>query len=235
MTLYRVPRRGQEVQNDILEIMNNPSSTKPPAQQERSRRTEQIILQAALKTLTDLGEDAITMNSVSERAGVSVGSIYRRFGSREELLIAMTDEFASGFSHTLHSKLGAAPAEAHTDPTEIIRYATTVLAKIFERNQKAYGRLVLMGVTDPQIFAAGQRASREGGRDYTEFVLQARDAIKRPDVEAAVDYTYRLIYAMCTHRATQGPNLESSRAFSWKNLINELVEMNIAYLLNAPR
>ena len=82
------------MQNDILEIMNNPSSTKPPAQQERSRRTEQIILQAALKTLTDLGEDAITMNSVSERAGVSVGSIYRRFGSREELLIAMTDEFA---------------------------------------------------------------------------------------------------------------------------------------------
>lgn len=192
-------------------------------------------MQAALKTLTDLGEDAITMNSVSERAGVSVGSIYRRFGSREELLIAMTDEFASGFSRTLITKLAAAPREATTDPNEIIRYATTVLAKSFERNQKAYGRLVLMGVSDPLIFAAGQKASIEGGRAYTEFILQARAAIKRPDVDAAVDYTYRLIYAMCTHRATQGANLESTRAFSWKNLINELVEMNQAYLLNPPR
>lgn len=213
------------------------STTPAPvrAQQERSRRTEHQILQAALKTLTDLGEDAITMNSVSERAGVSVGSIYRRFGSREELLIAMTDEFASGFSRTIHAKFEAAPVEARTDPAEIIRYATTVLAKNFERNQKAYGRLVLMGVTDPQIFAAGQKASLEGGRDYTEFVLQARDAFKRPDVDAAVDYTYRLIYAMCTHRATQGANLESTRAFSWKNLIEQLVQMNQAYLLNPPQ
>ena len=210
------------------------SSVRPAAKQERSRQTEHLILQAALKTLTDLGEDAITMNSVSERAGVSVGSIYRRFGSREELLIAMTDEFASGFSRTLIAKLAAAPHEATTDPNEIIRYATTVLAKNFERNQKAYGRLVLMGVTDPLIFAAGQKASIEGGRAYTEFILQARSEIKRPDVDAAVDYTYRLIYAMCTHRATQGPRLESSRAFSWKNLIDELVEMNQAYLLNPP-
>ena len=92
-----------------------------------------------------------------------------------------------------------------------------------------------MGVTDPQIFAAGQKASVEGGRDYTSFILQARDAIKRPDVDAAVDYTYRLIYAMCTHRATQGPNLESTRAFSWKNLIEQLVQMNQAYLLNPPQ
>lgn len=229
-----MPEPRQEAFSGNVENMSTPPAP-VRAQQERSRRTESLILQAALKTLTDLGEDAITMNSVSERAGVSVGSIYRRFGSREELLIAMTDEFASGFSRTLHAKFEAAPPEAHTNPVEIIRYATTVLAKNFERNQKAYGRLVIMGVTDPQIFAAGQKASVEGGRDYTTFILQARDAIKRPDVEAAVDYTYRLIYAMCTHRATQGPNLESTRAFSWKNLTEQLVQMNQAYLLNPPQ
>jgi hypothetical protein len=56
-----------------------------------------------------------------------------------------------------------------------------------------------------------------------------------PSETTAVDYTYRLIYAMCTHRATQGANLESTRAFSWKNLIEQLVQMNQAYLLNPPQ
>ena len=60
------------------------------------------------------------------------------------------------------------------------------------------------------------------------------DAIRRPDPEAATDYTYRLIYAMCSHRITQGPTLESRRSFGWDRTIAELVQVNTAYLLAPP-
>lgn len=214
--------------------MSTASPLHAPAQQARSRQTEHRILQAALKTLGDLGEEGITMAAVSERAGVSVGSIYRRFGSREDLLVAMTNEFATTFSQTIHDKLDAAPPNATDSPEHIIAYATTVLARNFERHSKEFGRLLLMGLADPKIFAEGQKASIVGGGAYGAFILRARHAIRRPDPDAAVDYTYRLIYAMCSHRITQGPSLESRRSLGWGRLIDELIEMNIAYLLTSP-
>ena len=234
VTVYLDGESSQEWSHVILETMATQPVLRPPAQQARSRRTEHSILQAALKTLSDLGEEGITMNSVSERAGVSVGSIYPRFGDREGLLVAMTNEFASEFSRTIGAKLEAAPADARKTPENIISYATTVLARNFEKNSKAFGRLLLMGLSDPLIFAEGQRASIEGGGLYSAFILQARSAICRPDPEAAVEYTYRLIYAMCSHRITQGGSLESRRSLGWSRLIAELVEMNVAYLLHKP-
>lgn len=226
-------RSGQYNRGTNLKIVSEPK--KPPAQQDRSRRTEHLILQAALSLLGDLGEEGITMTAISEQAGVSVGSIYRRFGSREGLLVALTNAFATEFSNDLHVSLEAAPSKIRTTPEGVIAYATTVLARNFERHSKAFGRFLVMGLTDPQVFAEGQKASIEGGSDYARFMLQARNDIKRPDTEAAVDYTYRLIYAMCSHRITQGPSLESKRELGWDKLIAELVELNQAYLLNPPR
>lgn len=203
----------------------------PPAQQERSRRTEHQILQAGLALLGELGEAGITMSAVSERAGVSVGSIYRRFGSREDLLIAMTKEFAEGFHHRLQRKLSAARPEDLASPQARIRLATTAVARLFQQNAHALGRLILMGLAEPRIFREGQRASIAGGEDYIRFVLGASEHIRRPDPEAAIDYTYRMIYAVCAQRITQPANLDSRRQLGWDRLVTELVEANIAYLL----
>lgn len=207
------------------------TTARRPAQQQRSRLTEQRILRAAIETLGERGEAGITMDAVSERAGVSVGSIYRRFGSRDELILAMTATFAGSFLEQVQSRLGSAdPAELGT-PRAIVAHATTAVARTFQRNSSAFGRLILMGLSEPKIFEEGRRASIAGGEDYARFVLHARDAIRRPDPDAAVDYTYRMIYAMCSHRITQGPTLESRRSFGWDRTITELAEANVAYLL----
>lgn len=208
--------------------------SRPAAQQQRSRLTERRILKAALQTLGELGESGITMAAVSDRAGVSVGSIYRRFGSREELLIAMATEFAQSFLRQVQTRLASACPSGLATPEAIVEHATTSVARTFQRNSRAFSRLVLMGLTEPRIFEEGQRASIAGGEEYARFVLHARSAIRRPDPAMAVDYTYRLIYAMCTHRITQGTRLESRRSFSWDRIIAELVEVNIGYLLTPP-
>lgn len=214
------------------------STHAPPrraAQQERSRLTERRILQASIDMLSEFGEAGITMNAVSERAGVSVGSIYRRFGSREELLIAMTDAFAQGFSQELQQRLGAAAPANLATPRAVIHYATTSLGQLFEQNAAPLGRLLLLGLNEPAIFAKGSQASIEGGEEWNRFVLQSREEIRRPDPEAAVDYCYRMVYAMAAHRMTQGPEMESRRPLDWDHLIAELAEMNIAYLLTPPQ
>lgn len=204
----------------------------PHAQQERSRRTEGRILDAALALLDTHGVEGLTIATVSERARVSVGSVYRRFGSREQLLLSTQSAFTQRFTEQMTGELlAASPAE----PEAIIAHATTAMARTFQANARPLHTLLLLGVSDPRVFAEGQRASVEGGREYAAFVLRARDAIRRPDPDAAVDDTYRSIYAICSHRITQGGSLESRQPVGWDRVISELVEMNCAYLLSAPR
>lgn len=53
----------------------------------RDAAVDGAIIQAALEMLDELGLQAVSMDGVAARAGVSKATIYRRWGSREDLLI----------------------------------------------------------------------------------------------------------------------------------------------------
>jgi len=55
-------------------------------EQERSRATVDIIVEAAAHILVKDGYDAFTTNRVAEKAGVSIGSLYQYFPNKEALL-----------------------------------------------------------------------------------------------------------------------------------------------------
>jgi AcrR family transcriptional regulator len=59
--------------------------------QARSAQTVELILDAAIQILERQGEKAVTTNSVAQRAGFSVGSLYQYFANRDEILIALAD------------------------------------------------------------------------------------------------------------------------------------------------
>ena len=57
--------------------------------QARSRETLRRVLRAAEDIVAADGADDLTISGVAQRADVSVGSIYQRFGSKEQLLTAL--------------------------------------------------------------------------------------------------------------------------------------------------
>lgn len=59
----------------------------------RSERVNSAILMAALDMLADVGFDRTTMEGVAERAGVSKASLYLRWSSKEDLVVAVVQEF----------------------------------------------------------------------------------------------------------------------------------------------
>src|SRR4051794_20345898 len=61
--------------------------TRPPGSP-RSVKADGAILQAALELLAEDGYRALTMERVRERSGVGKATIYRRYGSKEELVAA---------------------------------------------------------------------------------------------------------------------------------------------------
>jgi AcrR family transcriptional regulator len=61
-----------------------PSVREP--KQERSRQSFDKALDAAVALMVERGSDAFTLAEVAKRAGVSIGSIYGRVDSRDDLL-----------------------------------------------------------------------------------------------------------------------------------------------------
>ncbi len=68
--------------------------------QARAHATVEVILEAAARILVKHGFDGMTTNSVAERAGVSVGSLYQYFPNKESLVAEL--------EHRHHAELRAA-------------------------------------------------------------------------------------------------------------------------------
>jgi AcrR family transcriptional regulator len=71
------------------------STTARPPGRPRSAAADEAILQAALSLLAEDGYRALTMEGVRERAGVGKATIYRRYGSKEELVSAAIEHLNS--------------------------------------------------------------------------------------------------------------------------------------------
>ncbi|SPM30561.1 TetR/AcrR family transcriptional regulator [Mycobacterium terramassiliense] len=77
-----------------------------PAVQARSRATIERILVAAGYTFDEVGLEAATMEAIAERAGSSIGAVYRFFGEKQSLVTTLaqrceqrsTEMFADLFS-----------------------------------------------------------------------------------------------------------------------------------------
>jgi len=72
-----------------------------------ARRNVELIRRAALEVFRTRGLDA-PLEEVAERAGVSIGTLYNRFGGREGLLDAVLTDFAQ---ERLRTNIATAQAE----------------------------------------------------------------------------------------------------------------------------
>ena len=68
-------------------LLSNPN--RPTPQQERAARTHQLFLDTAERLFVEVGYDAMTMTAVAERAGTSIGALYRWFPDKTAVAAAL--------------------------------------------------------------------------------------------------------------------------------------------------
>ena len=78
---------------------------KLPAQS-RSTATVNAVLEAAARILERRGFEGYTTNAVAERAGVSIGSLYQYFPSKDAVTVALIEREAAG----LLANIGVVPS-----------------------------------------------------------------------------------------------------------------------------
>jgi AcrR family transcriptional regulator len=74
--------------------VKTPTAPRKTPQQERSRFMVTTILDATARVLVEFGFSGTTTNLVANRAGVSIGSLYQYFPSREALIAGLGRRYA---------------------------------------------------------------------------------------------------------------------------------------------
>lgn len=151
--------------------MANPAHRSRRGRQAEAERNDRRVLDAAREVFAAQGSRA-TVSAIAERAGVGMGSLYRRYGSKADLLRQLC-------SQGMQQSIEAAEAGlAVDDPwAGLAGYVRTCVAH-------ATGALApLAGAieTTPQMW----EASRRGRWLLEQLVIRAqRDRTLRPDVTA---------------------------------------------------
>jgi AcrR family transcriptional regulator len=200
-----------------------------PPLQERSRLTHARLLAAGTHLLETGGIEALTITAVAARAKVAVGSVYRRFGSKENLLHAIQTEFTEQYVEELRARLAEKPASAR--PHDLVAHAVASFSDMFRARARLLRVFILFATDSEEAFAVGQAANLACAVAFREALHPLRKSIHRPDPDVAIDFAFRLMYATCAHRVIHGAKLESSKAPSWAQLILELQSAVTLYLL----
>ena len=127
-----------------------------------AQRNLERVLHAAHELFAERGAD-VTMEEVARRAGVGVGTIYRRFPSKEHLFAAVSHAACADARHCLQSA-----AQAERDPLAKLRALVFVhyhrcaeQAALLDARPTAHDQqdlyLALHGMPQ-QVIADGQRA-----------------------------------------------------------------------------
>ena len=177
--------------------MTSAPQTNQPRGRPRSEKARQAILAAAMDLLLDQGLNAMSMDDVARRAGVSKATIYRWWPSKERLALdALAAEWAS-----------SAPADQ--DDTGTLR--GDLLARfrpwVRQLNRKPYARvvagLVAAAQTDAEFADLYRQHFVQPRRVATRnLLLRARERgeiAADTDLEVALDLLYGPIYHRLLH------------------------------------
>ena len=211
-------------------MSTEPSLDLPPAQQARSRLTQQRILEAGTALLEEGGTEALTVAAVASRAGVAVGSVYRRFGDKDRLIAALQHDMIEQFNADIVRRFDP----LGTEPPALVASAVAGLTETYQAHERLMRVFLAAGAVDPAVARVGSEAAIDADRVFRRFLEPIVPMIDAPEPERRLDVVYRLIYGTCQNRVLYGDLFESDRPLTWRELTEELVDVACLYLLGTP-
>ena len=131
----------------------------------RAERRSEQLLAAAAKLMERAGSQGVSMQAVAEEAGVSVGLIYRYFGGKEDLLLAVIVDVLEAFSTAVPEAIEA----AGDDPVERLVAAFRSYCEVIDAHRHA---AVL-------TYRESKSLSHEGREKIKELEVQTSEPLRQ--------------------------------------------------------
>jgi AcrR family transcriptional regulator len=148
--------------------------------QGRSRQTVEALVEATARTIAERGWQSTTTNHIAARAGVSVGSLYQYFASREDLLEALVERELGRLKRRMDD---AIPGLLDADATTTLRAFLEIAFDHVESDEALFTELAHRShETGAMLFVEGLEAYL---LDATRlFLTRTYDAYEPLDVPA---------------------------------------------------
>lgn len=160
-----------------------------------TRRNE--ILAAALGCFTRSGFHTTTMADVAEEAGVSKGTPYLYFPSKESLYIALYEEWDCALDERIESAIAALADDDRHTPGRVLRAAVSAVGGHLVANESTCRVLMEAYILAAYVPAIGEVVRASEDRFYLRLERLVQDGIATgewpADTDAAVEA--RLIIA----------------------------------------
>jgi AcrR family transcriptional regulator len=201
-----------------------PGPRKRPVQS-RSQATVDAIIDAAARILVRDGYGAFTTNRVAATAGVSVGSLYQYFPTKEAIVAALIERRAEADVERVSKLLD----ELRGQPlSEVIARTVDDMIELHRSGGPLYRVMLplVVRVRRHRYVRELIAKARERVRDELEA---RRDEVRKEDLELAVFVSGHALEA-CIHAALdERPELLSDPAFA-----RELTDLAVRYLTKDP-
>lgn len=195
-----------------------------PPQQARSQRFLMKVLEGAERILRRDGAEALTMPAVADEAGVSVGGIYRRFSTKQDLMRAIKDRHLTRSEEAMDAAM-AAPLASLDD------VVNAFVATLIKGGGSAglFGAIVESQGTDPVMKARGQVSTERLRAAFGRALAPFRSEIRHADPDAAIDMAFLIAIATFVRRVKDGVR-GGARVAAWSDFRRELARAMTVYL-----
>jgi AcrR family transcriptional regulator len=195
----------------IAVVQELPLFDGPPRVRADAARNREKILAAAEALVAELGIDAVSMEDVACRAGVGTGTLYRRFGDRAGLALALLDQHTREFQNDLIA--GPPPLGPGAGARERLRAFGVSYLDLLERHAA--------------LMVAAAPHGREGDGPYTSYATHLSILLEAAAPELDARFTAEALLATLAPwhhlrlRAGMGMELDRLRS-GWTGLIDAL-------------
>ena len=198
------------------------TSPRKKPRQGRSLATVEIILDATARVLCTIGYDRASTNRIALAAGVSVGSLYQYFPSKEALVAALAARHMASMTSLLRAKL----SEVAKEPMPVA--VRSIIQAMFDAHAVDPRLHKVLIEEVPRI---GRLENLRGVEKETECLVQAllearRSELRRDNLESMGFLLVTVVEAV-THAAVLA-ELEPARA---RSVVDELTDLVLRYLV----
>lgn len=198
-------------------------------QQGRSRASYERMLTAAEKLMVKRGNDDFTLTEVAKAGKVSIGSIYLRFDSKDDLIRAVHGRVLTQIGEEQDAMMQQIRQNAPT-LDEFSRQFVEAYAELLKRFSPVLRPIMFRAIYDESMSALGRNSAENLVREAEAQMLRFADEFGRPDHARLVSNAFRMIYYTLARFLGLGSSPEAANQGNWEELKQDLAIMCPAFL-----
>ena len=192
--------------------------------QHRSKATVDMILVAAAQVFEAHGYAAGTTNRIAERAGVSIGTLYQYFPSKEAIAVALLERHIADTDHRLHEWVGHMVVEQHSLSEALHDYVTGML-EMHSRQPRLQHILLEETPLPERVHQVLLEAERHAAKTVAGL-LRLYPEVRQTGLEHTCFLVVQSVESL-THRFAAHPD---DQFIPRTTFVDEVVTMLVAYL-----